>query len=389
MRTLVVEADGGSRGNPGPAGYGAVVREESTGRILARTGGYLGVASNNVAEYRGLIAGLQAARQLDPGADVEVRMDSKLVVEQMSGRWQVKHPDMRTLAAQARQVYPAGQVSFTWVPRARNVEADRVVNEVLDAAAVGRTWVAVPPAGGTAAEVTSPAGPVVPSREHLVGWAGGLPAPTTLLLLRHGQTELTVGKRFSGRGGADPGLTPTGRAQAGRAAGRLSQAAAAGTPGPVAAVVASPLTRAQQTAEVVAEALGLDVVIDPGFAECDFGAWDGLTFDEAAARWPGEVAAWLGTTSLAPPAGESFDDVGRRVAASRDRLLVEHPGRVVLVVTHVTPIKQLVRMALDAPGNALFRMELAPASLTWVAHFADQTCSLRAFNDQAHLVGLD
>ena len=135
-RRLVVEADGGSRGNPGPAGYGAVVRDAVTGEVLAEVSESIGRATNNVAEYSGLIAGLRAAAAIARGADVEVRMDSKLVVEQMSGRWQIKHPDMRPLAAKARETARAlGRVSYTWVPRSRNAHADRLANQAMDAAA--------------------------------------------------------------------------------------------------------------------------------------------------------------------------------------------------------------------------------------------------------------
>jgi len=135
-RRLVVEADGGSRGNPGPAGYGAVVRDAATGEVLAEVSDSLGRATNNVAEYSGLIAGLKAAARVARGADVEVRMDSKLVVEQMSGRWQVKHPDMRPLAAKATETARAlGRVNYIWVPRSRNAHADRLANEAMDAAA--------------------------------------------------------------------------------------------------------------------------------------------------------------------------------------------------------------------------------------------------------------
>jgi ribonuclease H / adenosylcobalamin/alpha-ribazole phosphatase len=135
-RRLVVEADGGSRGNPGPAGYGAVVRDAATGEVLAEVCDSLGRATNNVAEYSGLIAGLKAAAGVARGADVEVRMDSKLVVEQMSGRWRIKHPDMRPLAAKAMDTARAlGRVSYTWVPRSRNAHADGLANQAMDAAA--------------------------------------------------------------------------------------------------------------------------------------------------------------------------------------------------------------------------------------------------------------
>ena len=132
MRTLIVEADGGSRGNPGPAGYGALVRDGGTGEILAERAGYVGIATNNVAEYRGLVAGLRAARGIDPAAAIDVRLDSKLLVEQMSGRWKIKHPDMQTLAAIARSVAAGTRVTYTWMPRARNSDADSLANEAMD-----------------------------------------------------------------------------------------------------------------------------------------------------------------------------------------------------------------------------------------------------------------
>ncbi|MBD0293473.1 MAG: reverse transcriptase-like protein [Jiangellaceae bacterium] len=136
-RRLIVEADGGARGNPGPAAFGAVVRDATTGEVLTELAEPLGVTTNNVAEYRGLIAGLQAARQIDPQASVEARLDSRLVVEQMSGRWKIKNRSLLQLALQARDVLPAGQVTYRWVPRQLNTHADRLLNAVLDAATRG------------------------------------------------------------------------------------------------------------------------------------------------------------------------------------------------------------------------------------------------------------
>jgi ribonuclease HI len=139
-RRLVVEADGGSRGNPGPAAYGALVRDAVTNDRLNENAEYLGETTNNVAEYSGLVSGLQMAKEIDPDAQVAVRMDSKLVVEQMSGRWKIKHEDMRRLALQARAIFPRGQVTYQWIPRAENSAADRLANEAMDAAAKGLTW---------------------------------------------------------------------------------------------------------------------------------------------------------------------------------------------------------------------------------------------------------
>ena len=132
MTSFVIEADGASRGNPGHASYGTVIRNMNTGEVVVELAAVLGHATNNVAEYRGLVAGLTEVAKLDPNAIVEVRMDSKLVVEQMSGRWKIKHPDMRDLAIQAREILPFGNVTYTWIPREDNKHADALANEALD-----------------------------------------------------------------------------------------------------------------------------------------------------------------------------------------------------------------------------------------------------------------
>jgi probable phosphoglycerate mutase len=129
---FIIEADGASRGNPGHASYGAVILNANTGDVVAERAAVLGHATNNVAEYSGLIAGLEVIASLDPQAIVEVRMDSKLVVEQMSGRWQIKSPDMRTLAMRAREILPFQNVTYTWIPRNDNKAADALANEALD-----------------------------------------------------------------------------------------------------------------------------------------------------------------------------------------------------------------------------------------------------------------
>ncbi|KOG66972.1 acid phosphatase [Streptomyces griseoflavus] len=391
-RTLIVEADGGSRGNPGPAGYGAVVIDPESGQPLAETAEYIGTATNNVAEYRGLLAGLRAAHALDPDAEVRVRMDSKLVVEQMSGRWKIKHPDMRPLAAEARTVFPPGRVTYEWIPREQNKHADLLANEAMDAGKAGRQWEprdsraeldaggAARSAAARAADAAAEAAEAAEPKAPPVGWASAdLGAPTTLVLLRHGETALTPQKRFSGSGGFDPELSPAGHRQAEAVAAAL---AARGT---VQAVVSSPLKRCRQTAETVAARLGLDVRVDEGLRETDFGAWEGLTFAEVQERYPEDLAAWLGSAKAAPTGGESFAAVARRVAVSRDKLLARYAGRTVLLVTHVTPVKTLVRLALGAPPESLFRMELSAASLSAVAYYGDGNASVRLVNETAHL----
>jgi ribonuclease HI len=131
-RELVIEADGGSRGNPGQSGSGAVVIDPVTGEVLAEVGLYGGIASNNVAEYKALIAGVRLALSIDPDAELHVRMDSKLVIEQMAGRWKIKHPDMAELAAQARLALIGTPVKFEWIPREINTRADKLANLAMD-----------------------------------------------------------------------------------------------------------------------------------------------------------------------------------------------------------------------------------------------------------------
>jgi broad specificity phosphatase PhoE/ribonuclease HI len=381
-RSFIVEADGGSRGNPGPAGYGAVVLDPATGETLAEAAEYLGTCTNNVAEYRGLIAGLRAAHALDPEARIRVRMDSKLVVEQMSGRWKIKHPDMRPLAAEARTIFPVGQVTYEWIPREKNKQADRLANEAMDAGKKGKQW--EPGQSRAALSVVRDPEPFEepldePKAAPSAGWSGDVGAPTTFVLLRHGETALTPEKRFSGSGGTDPELSEKGRWQAQRAADSL---AARGT---IQAVVSSPLARCRQTADTVAARLGLDVRIDEGLRETDFGAWEGLTFAEVKDRYPTELDAWLASPKTAPPGGESFASVARRIAVSRDKLLARYAAKTVLLVTHVTPVKTLVRLALGAPPESLFRMELSAAAFSAVAYYADGNASLRLLNDTSHL----
>lgn len=469
-REFVVEADGGSRGNPGPAGYGAVVLDPVTGEALVEAAEYLGVVTNNVAEYRGLLAGLRAAAELDPDATVHVRMDSKLVVEQMS--------DMKPLAAEAARVFPPGRVTYEWIPRASNKHADRLANEAMDAGARGEAWSpsdstaeldaaaadraapagrtagsrrtgaasAVAPAGteggdggepapdgggaaageplaragrdrvdaaslgagtraatstgasatgtsGTGASATGAPGLGVAAETSgeadvraakvvaSPGWGPpDMGAPATFVLLRHGETPLTPQKRFSGSGGSDPSLSPVGREQAERVAASLARR------GTIEAVVASPLARTRETAGIVAARLGLEVAIEEGLRETDFGAWEGLTFGEVRERHPADLDAWLASPDAEPTGGgESFAATGTRIAATRDRLVAAYAGRTVLLVSHVTPIKTFVRLALGAPPESLFRMELSAASLSAVAYYADGGASVRLFNETSHL----
>jgi broad specificity phosphatase PhoE/ribonuclease HI len=362
-RSVRIEADGGSRGNPGPAAYGAVLFDADTGEVIAERAECIGVATNNVAEYNGLIAGLELYGEHTPEAELEVRMDSKLVVEQMSGRWKIKHPDMRPLATKASRLAPVG-TTYTWIPRERNKHADRILNEALDAQADK-------PAKRVSTKASTPAASTTATR----GWAGG-GTPTTLLLVRHGVTGHTVDKRFSGGlGGSNPGLTDEGRAQVRATADWLAPLAE-----DIDAVVASPVRRTHESAEILAARLDRPLVTEDGLAEMEFGTWDGMTYAEISERYPDELDAWLGSLEHTPGGGESFRVVEKRVLASLDHLLEEYAGRTVLAVSHVTPIKVLVAHALGAPLESVYRMEMAPASVTVLSYFPDGGAAMRMFN---------
>jgi len=367
---VIVEADGGSRGNPGPAGFGAVVLDADTGRVLAERHGALGATTNNVAEYTGLVEGLAAAADLG-AADVTVRMDSRLVVEQMSGRWRIRHDGLRPLAARAAALLTRfREVQFEWIPRDRNQRADALANQAMDEAA----GAPVPGAEGS----------------HPASWAPRTDTATRLVLVRHGCTAYTAERRYSGRG--DVPLSDIGRAEAAAVGNRVARlaseysATADVSSQPVAAVVSSPLVRCTATAAVIAEALGgVPVRIEPDLIECDFGAWEGLTFAEVAERFPADLARWLDSTSMAPPGGESFRTVGARVRRVAAAIRSAYPGHVVVVVSHVTPIKVLLRDALAASDAFLHRMHLDPAGLSIIDSWPDGGVSVRTVNETSHV----
>jgi probable phosphoglycerate mutase len=364
-RRLVVEADGGSRGNPGPAGWGALIRDAGTGVVLAERAGYLGTATNNVAEYSGLVAGLQAARAIDPDAVVEVRMDSRLVVEQMSGRWRIRSAEMRRLADAARAVLPPAQVSYTWVERAQNSGADALANEAMDTrVAVVRDHDddAPPEAVGTVVGRVSlrdrrPSGAAMRFDDE---------EPLTVVLLRHGETPMTASKAYSGSGVPGPELTRRGRIQAAQAAdlaSRIGRTLWEDLPHPT-ELRASPMVRTRQTAGAVGRRLGLVVEEDAAFAECDFGEWEGLTAAEIEARWPGQLKRWHLDAAFPAPGGESIEDVGARVQEGLRRLLAAGVDRTVVVVSHSVTIRAAIGATLGAPSSVWASVRVGPASLS-------------------------
>ena len=209
-----------------------------------------------------------------------------------------------------------------------------------------------------------------------VSWRPAQGEATATLLLRHGQTPMSVQKRYAGR--SDIPLTQIGVQQAAAAAKRLASAG-------LDVIVTSPLQRAVRTAEEVAGVTGAPLVTDEGFRETDFGAWEGLTFAEVRQRWSAELTAWLADPEVPPPGGESLAEVSTRVTAALQHVLADYQDQRVLIVSHVSPIKTLVAAALLAPPAALYRMHLDVAALCEIDWYADGPAVLRSFNDTGHL----
>ncbi|WP_459612282.1 histidine phosphatase family protein [Corynebacterium urogenitale] len=462
---LRVESDGGSRGNPGLAGAGSSVVDPASviagePHELACQWQHIDKATNNVAEYHGLINGLtlaaEVAEKLGESAaetTVDVFMDSKLIVEQMSGRWKIKHPDMKPLAQQVKSLErDFAAVSYTWVPRAQNKRADELANRAMDDKVSGVSFDLPESASSPSSDATNPtsAAPADKKLNEASGkepgegaggveqkdkdnerptapdWHGGR-KPTRMLLLRHGETQLSVEKKFSGLG--NPELTARGQWQAEQAAAYI------GGRGGISTVLSSPLKRARQTAQAVAEALSgqaaargdgqgqaaargdgqgravargdgqgravasgggssqaefgglgaVEVIVDDGLREMDFGAWEGKTFAEVRAEYPDEHIDFFYNATTAPPDGESQEDVFNRMREVVQRLVKEHEGQNIVLVSHVTPIKAIIRHALQASGSCFRTMHLDLAGLSVVEFYDDGNSVVRRVNDTHYL----
>lgn len=394
---LIIEADGGSRGNPGTAGYGALVRDADTGGLLAERAAPIGIASNNVAEYTGLVEGLQAILDLGLSTDarIEVRMDSKLVVEQMSGRWKIKHEDMRRLALDARglisQIEAAGgSVRFTWVPREKNGAADALSNDGMDGKTIRRDHL------GTSSDPAGEATAYPPADTFGVGRAPvadvfvsdetvpSLEGMARLILVRHGVTEFTVTHKLDGRGGANPPLNATGQAQAAAAARAVEALLARSEPGPV-QVVTSSLQRAQQTGQAIADRLGLPRHEDRDWDEQAFGDWDGLSMGELATDFGPELRRLRKERDYRRPGGESRADMDLRVGHALARAMARAEGGTVVVATHRIALMSVLCRLLGVDHDRGWSIATAPASLTGVEFWPDGGTQVAFVNDTYHL----
>lgn len=374
---VCIESDGGSRGNPGIAGSGTVIYDGARQKILKEMAYVVGKATNNVAEYHSVINGLRAAKEMG-ATEVEVYMDSKLVVEQMSGRWKIKHPDMAALAKEAQAlVCEIGQVSFQWIPRKDNARADALANQAMDALAQG----AKPGFLGEKSSVVEATEERSPAH-----WAGSQEEPLRLFLIRHGETEFSTQLRYSGWG--DPLLTPKGRTQAERAATRVAELLDGRE---VAAIFSSPLSRAKETAQLIHEQLpDTEISEAEALKELNFGTWEGLTFAQARKQDPKLHETWVDNPAdNAPPEGESIRELYQRVRSWRNGLNRHYVGKNLVVVSHVNVIKALVCQALGTGPGSVNRFFLDPAGISEIEFYPPSTRGcVRRVNETGHLYGV-
>ena len=357
-RHFKLTADGGSRGNPGPAGYGAVITEN--GKIVAELFDVIGIATNNVAEYNGLLAGLSHINQLDKDATVEVAMDSKLVVEQMSGRWQIKHADMRDLAKQCRDAHTPSLVTYSWIPRDENSHADRLANKALDGESAHKPAAVI-------------------QQNYLTDRLRSSEIPTFIYFVRHGETVLTPTRKFSGTGSLDPELMQEGLDQADLVA---EEAAKLGAD----VLIASPLKRTTQTAQAISRTTGLEIIFDESWYELSFGDWDGKSIEEVKAEDPDAYQAWLNSTAYAPGGGESYDEASVRIEEALEKLVAQYPGKTIIVVTHNGVIKTAIKLAMGAPAEAVFHVDATPCSISSISIWpSDGLRAVRSVNERGHL----
>jgi probable phosphoglycerate mutase len=393
---VIIEADGGSRGNPGPAGSGAVLIDSKSGSVLAEVALFIGIATNNVAEYRAVLASIEVANEIFPEAELLIRMDSKLVVEQMSGRWKIKNEGMQQLATAMAQAIGSRKVKFEWIPREQNSKADSLANEAMDAEASAIRKYIGSPNTATIDVITSSAQSQTLDMEYNPELPSSVRAPrnvtkklTTLVLVRHGRTLLTETHRISGRGGEDPQLSEIGLDDASRVAIELSRI---GLGGPLAKVskpeliVSSPIARTRETAEIISNKLGIRVVLNEDIAEIAFGDWDGHTNQEVAENWPDLYEQWRGDHRISPPGGgESLEEFDSRVQRGLFDILKTHEGKTVIMVGHVMSIRGVIRTALDASWPSYWRTSIAPCSISVVRFWGTEAAEVTVVNQTNHL----
>lgn len=366
---LLLQADGASRGNPGPASFGAVLYKN--GIELSVSARSLGVATNNYAEYQGLIAALELARAHDEDASYLVQMDSKLAIEQMKGNWKVKSLDLMPLVSKAQQLASVLDVEFEWIPREQNKRADELANNALDSIAnqVAEHMVVAMP--------SQPSSIRAPRTSEL---------PTDIYFVRHGHSAHTEKNLIAGGDGDDPKLSELGIAEANAAASAIAAPLAQWQSfDSETVVISSDMVRTQMTAQTIASELGVKLRTDARIREIGFGDWGGLESSELFDKHPEDVRNWQGSYQAAPPGGESLADLIERTSGFLGQLRSDFPGQKVVVVSHMMPLRAMIHQVLQTDNSFLWSMNFAPASISVIRSWGPNQYELLTLNSCAHL----
>ena len=366
---LILFADGASRGNPGKASLGAVLVRD--GEEIARISRTLGTRTNNYAEYSAVIAGLEYVIENNLGPELLIRMDSKLVVEQLSGRWQIKHPELRELASAAQRLLSQLKATLEWIPREENFLADEAANQALD----GDPGPMVAPIEFQALSSIQPSSirsPRVSSE------------PTVVYVIRHGHTQSTESKLISGAID-NPGLSDLGRAEAKSAAEAMSRLSTRFELLGPQLIVHSDMLRTTETAELISESMSVPIRSDSRLREISFGDWEAKSMGELEAAVDGQVNAWRGSVTAKPPGGESVNDLEKRVVKSLRDLIAEHSGSAVAIVAHMMPLRSIARYALKSSVDSHWSLQFAPGSVSVYRFFGEELAEVYCLNSCEHL----
>ncbi|OKL49204.1 histidine phosphatase family protein [Boudabousia marimammalium] len=434
MRRLVINTDGGSRGNPGIAGYGLVIVDADTEEEILTRSVFIAEATNNVAEYSALVDALMQVAALTKewgeAAQVMVRADSKLVVEQMTGNWKIKDSSLQRLAIAAQRAYPARLVTYKWVPRAENKHADALANEAMDRgfnpddpADADKVQAAAEAAKDQAAQARKltatsekalsslnanenatqvaldgeifanldetqkseeQSAPIKEDQNTMAAQSSTLTETATdtyLVLVRHGATKYTeAGLLCGGYDEIDPPLSEAGLHQISGAAAltkKLGKTVYSWIPEPT-TLYASPVKRAAQLGELLGENLALPVQTDERLREINVGEGLGKSITELFATHPDLPKRWMRFEKDIWPGLESLGSMIERLGSFTENVWKRHEGETVVVACHEIVTRVIAAYALHWPGPVIAGLEIPLASTTILRRHADGKVTLVA-----------
>ena len=366
---IYIYCDGASRGNPGPASYGVSI-VDAQGEVVAEFGEKLGVRTNNYAEYQGVIAALRYLSGTDY-REITVRMDSKLVIEQLAGRWKVKSPDMRELVAEASRLLGPFNATLEWIPREDNSRADELANLALDGEVEEFAPAEIELSGIQPRSIRAPR----QTKE-----------PVTLVLVRHGHTQMTEKDLIAGGDGSDPELSELGNLDAHAAAEAIPKLLEYFKLPKASTIIHSPMTRTSQTAQAIGLKLGIALEPDERLREIGFGSWNGQEMTTIVSDHPDLVRKWQGSMTVSPEGGESIDDLVDRIQPLIAEVAQRHSGETVVLVSHMMPVRTIT--ALSAPGapNMFWSTNFSPGSVSIVRFYGTGFAEQFVINSCQHLI---